>query len=82
MVIEVGEYFEEEFNREFEYCATHVRCWSEEQVGIANIHLRWFEPEGSFGPLYVWGGLPSTSALAASLSRTERKKKPRMTERQ
>jgi len=67
VVVEVGEYFEKEFNRELENCTTKMRHGSEGRDGNLNTYLRWFEHVGSFGLLRVLGALlPLTSILVAS----------------
>ena len=67
MIMEVGEDFRKEFNRELEDCTARVRWRSIELDGNSNTHFHWSEPVGPFEPLCVPGGPPlSTPFLAAS----------------
>jgi len=63
MVIEVGEDFKKEFNRELENCTTQVNCKSEEHYGNANAHFRWSE---LVGPRVSMGLQLSASGLGIS----------------
>jgi len=75
MIMEVGEDFRKEFNRELEDCTARVRCRSIELDGNSNTHFRWSEPVGPFGLICVPGGPPlQTPFPAALLSHTERER--------